>query len=551
MPSRRVRQVRALAALAIMVLTVGALVFAVSRGTGAGRTTEDSDRPMAARLETATPLADPSALRRQVVAALVAAEAKEDGVKLGTYLGNSSRRFYGLGPVPQRLDVIWRFRIGSGKTSGTASSKEPVSWSGSGWTGQVTIVQEGGKRYLIASGYDHGLRRIDADTGEQIWRYEFPDVIKGTNTVFKNPKPTGDDDRYLVVCGSRRGFGTAMGAAGIAPVRCLTFGSGREIWRLPSPRTKAYSQDADSSGLFINGSYYQAIEAGYIYRLDPLSTSAWNDFRRPKELASTLLYEASDAAKHGGNLLPEGSPTLVGDRLFIASGAGHVYGLALPNLEKVWDFKTGSDLDSSAALTKTGKLLVGIEKQYIAGKGGAMMLDPSKPPAESVVWYFPTGDRAFGDWAGGIIGSVSINDEYDPDGTRPALAAFSAIDGNLYLVSQDQMAPGTVKGFDGATDYPTPMLVAKQNIGGAISTPIIVDDHIISAGYGAKVQVFRIRYDDPNGVELKARDGSTVRVGIAEVASFKAGAFESTPVVWRGRIYIGCRDGYLYCLGEK
>jgi outer membrane protein assembly factor BamB len=556
--SRRFRQLRALVLLVLLIAGIAGLAVASLRGApkqpsgSAGAKPKDSGLAMtAAVLPTATPVADPAALRKQITDTILVLESREDGIKIATFLGNSSRNFYGVGPVPQKLDVIWRYRLGSGKTSGTASSKGPVTWSGSGWTGQVTMVQEGGKRYVLASGYDHGLRRIDADTGEQVWRYEFPDVIKGTNTVIVNPKPTSADDKYLVICGSRRGFGVAMGAAGVAPVRCVTFGSGREVWRLPSPRTKAYSQDADSSGLLVNGSYYQAIEAGYIYRLDPNSTSPWSGFQRPKELASALLYEASDSAKHGGNLLPEGSPTLVGDRLFIASGAGHVYGLSVPDLKKVWDFKTGSDLDSSPALTKTGKLVLGVEKQYISGKGGAMMLDPAKPPAQSVMWYFPTGDRKFGDWLGGIIGSISVNDSYDPDGTRPALAAFTAIDGNLYLVSQDQLAPGKVKGFDGVTDYPTPVLVAKKNIGGAISTPIIVDDNIIAAGYGATVQVFKIRYDDPKGVELTARNGAKVRVGIGEVASFKAGAFESTPIVWRGRIYIGSRDGYLYCLGEK
>ena len=93
--------------------------------------------------------------------------------------------------------------------------------------------------------------------------------------------------------------------------------------------------------------------------------------------------------------------------------------------------------------------------------------------------------------------------------------------------------------------------VPVATIGGAISTPIIVDDHLIACGYDAKVHVFRIRYDDPKGVRLKARDGHEVRVGLKEMATFKAGAIESTPVVWRGRIYIGSRDGFLYCLGEK
>jgi outer membrane protein assembly factor BamB len=537
---------RIVAALSLLALVVVAVVFLVGRRQPA---------PSAALAAVSNPKTTPSpldvpALRRRLSAAQDG-DPGADGIKVATFLGGSSRRFYGVGPVPEKLKVIWRFRLGTGKTSGTASSKGPVDWSGSGWTGQNTIVMDKGRLSVIASSYDHKLRRIDAETGEEIWSYEFPDVIKGTNTVIANPSPKGEDDRLLVICGSRRGFGVAMGSASVAPVRCLTFGSGKEVWRLPSPRTKAYSQDADSSGLLIDGSYYQAIEAGYIYRLDPTRTDAWGSFRRPKELAKALLFEPSDSAKHGGNLLPEGSPTLVGDRLFICSGAGHVYGLSLPDLKKVWDFKTGSDLDASPALTKTGKLVIGVEKQYIAGKGGAMMLDPSKPPAQAVDWYFPTGDRKLGDWLGGIIGSCSINDEYDPEGTRPALAAFSAIDGNMYVVSQDQLAPGKVRGFDGKTLYPTPIMVAKEYIGGAISTPIIVDDHVVACGYDAKVHVYRIAYDAPGGVKLKARNGKQVSVALDEVATFKTGAIESTPVVWRGRIYVGSRDGYLYCLGDK
>jgi outer membrane protein assembly factor BamB len=542
------RTLRAIAAIGVILGLAGAVSFLVSRARVA-QPSSTAGR-VAALLPTATtPGLDGAGIRAWLTATVaeIKASPASDGIKIATFLGDSSRRYYGHGPVPEKLDLIWKFRLGSGKTSGTASSKGPVTWSGSGWTGQVTIVRDKGRLSLIASSYDHKLRRIDAETGEEIWSYEFPDVIKGTNTVFLNPSPTSEDDRLLVGCGSRRG----AAGANVASYRCVTFGSGKEVWRLPVPRTKAYSQDADSSGLLIGDSFYQAVESGYIYRLDPTRTQPFGAFRRPVALASALLYEPSDSAKHGGNLLPEGSPTLVGDRLFISSGSGHVYGLSLPDLKKVWDFKTGSDLDSSAPLTKTGKLVVGVEKQYIAGKGGAMMLDPAKPPAQAVVWYFPTGDRKFGDWLGGIIGSCSINDEYDPDGSRPALTAFTAIDGYMYVVSQDQLAPGKVKGFDGKTDYPTPIMVAKKNIGGAISTPIIVDDHIIACGYDAKVHVYRITYDAPDGVKLTARNGKPVSVAVTEVDTFSTGGIESTPVVWDGRIYIGSRDGYLYCLGEK
>ena len=138
------------------------------------------------------------------------------------------------------------------------------------------------------------------------------------------------------------------------------------------------------------------------------------------------------------------------------------------------------------------------------------------------------------------------------NGTRPKLAAFNAIDGNMYLVSRDDLAPGKVKGWDAKTQYPTPVLVYKHYIGGAISTPIIVDDHIVCAGYDAKVHVFRMEYPDTGeGPAVTTRNGKKVHVKVTELDTFSAGGFESTPMVWNGRVYIGSRNGYLYCLGEK
>lgn len=475
-----------------------------------------------------------------------------DGIKIGTYLGNETRRFYGIGPVPEKLKVIWRAKIGSGKTSGTAKSKGPVVWSGTGWTGQPTLVRDQGRLYVIVGGFDHGLRKIDASTGKTVWRYEFPDVIKGSNTVWIDPEASTEQGRIKIVCGSRRGFGLSLSSPGIAPVRCVSFATGKELWRLPVPHSASYSRDADGSAIFRGGVLYQGVESGHMYKLDPTVTKKAGSYRNPKILATSLLYEKGDSSAHGGNLVLEGSPCVIGDNMYVEAGSGHIYGLRLSDLKKVWDFKTGSDLDSTAASTQDGYLLAGIEKQYIKGKGGVIKLDPRKPAAKAGVWYLPTGDRKFGDWLGGVIGSVAINDDYDPDGTRPPLAAVSAIDGYLYVFSQNE-TKGSARIFDGKRSLPTPVIVAKKSIGGAISTPIIVDDHIIAAGYDAKVHVYRIVYDAKGGggVKLKTRDGRTVRVSVVETGSFRAGGFESTPVVWNGRIYVGSRDGYLYCLGAK
>jgi outer membrane protein assembly factor BamB len=480
-----------------------------------------------------------------------------DGVKVGTFLGNYSRRFYGLGPVPRHLDVIWKVRLGSGWTSGKFEKDLPGKWAGSGWTGMPSIVVDGGQTYVIASGYDHRLRKIDARTGRVIWAYAFADIIKSSPSVFANPRPTGPDDRYIVCAGSRRGYPLKLSDPRIASYRAVAFGSGKELWRLPVPQTRCYSRDVDGSGFFLDGREYIGTEPGWFYALDPLHTETWGAFKAPQTEAKRLLLGDARAATHGDNLCLEASPAVLGDRIYITSGAGHVYGLRRSDLSVQWDYFTGSDLDGTSVPTRRGKLLVPVEKQYIKGHGGVLCLDPSKPPKQATEWFFPTGDRNVGEWKGGLIGSVAVNDEYNPGGKLPALAAFNAIDGYAHVVSQDTLTSGTVKGPNLESGLRTPVEVARLWNGGAISTPLLFGDTLIAAGYDQRVHLYHLTFTPAEkgtaGALPSANGGGKYyTLSVEETDQFFAGGgFESTPVLWNGRVYIGCRDGWLYCLGDK
>jgi outer membrane protein assembly factor BamB len=503
---------------------------------------------------TAKPDAKPPKPKLTSEAAVIPDSA--DGIKIGTFLGDAQRRYYGKGPVPEKLDLIWKARIGSGWTNRKEDNK-PVIWAGAGWTGQPTLVRDKGKLSLIINGYDHRLHRYDAATGDTIWEYAFDDVIKSTNTVFVNPRPTGPNDRLIVTAGSRRGLDKTLSDASISSYRAVSFATGKELWRMPVPRTANYSRDVDASGIFDNGVLYEAVEPGYVYKLDPSNVKPWGGDKQPMQLArSRTLWDPPDVAAHSGepggsNLCIEGSPALSGNRVYVATGSGHVYGLAKSDLSVEWDFKVGTDFDSTPVITRDNRMLVGTERQY-AEHGGVFMLDPSKPPKDAVDWWFPTQDKGIAEWNGGVVGSVAVNDTYDADGTRPALAAFNSVDGNLYVVSQTEM-DGTAAGPHDEK-YRTPQMVFRGDIGGGISTPIIVDDYIVTTGYDQCVHVYRIDYAShasSGGAWLKSRDGRRWYTSVHELATFKAGgSFEATPIVWKGRIYVASRDGYLYCLGD-
>ena len=485
-------------------------------------------------------------------------ESKGDGVKVSTFLGDETRRLYGLGPPPAKLSLLWKTFIGGGLTAPVqkVTKKHPNNpWSGSGWTGQPTIVRDKGKLYLLWGAFDRQLHKIDMKTGKIVWEYAYDDIIKSTPTVIEDPHPDSPADKYLVLAGSRRGWPSDFTDPNLAPYRAVSFGTGKEVWRLPVPLTASYSRDVDGSGFFYKGRMYSGVESGWFYKLDPFKTSSWNGYQTPKIIAERLLLgDPGDASAHGGNLVLEASPSLLDDVIYISSGSGHVYGMRRSDLKVVWDYRTGSDLDGTPVPTAAGKLLVAIEKQYISGHGGVMMLDPKKDPSKAPVWFFPTGDRKLGDWEGGVIGSVAVNDTYDPWGRRPRLAAFIAIDGNLYVVSQNQTS-GEGPGPNGDGPYPIPRVIAKFYVGGGISTPIMVDDTIVAAAYDNTIHLYKVKWRPAGkGDEgaLKSPSGDWFTVEVVEKDSYVAGgAFESTPVMWKGRIIIGSRDGSLYCVGDR
>jgi len=489
--------------------------------------------------------------------------AAGDGVKVSTFLGNEARRLYGLGPPPSELKLIWKTTIGSGLTSGVRKKGDkpnkpikPAEWSGTGWTGQPAIVRDKGDLYLVVGGLDHNLHKIEMKSGGVVWEYAYDDIIKSSPTVIEDPHPAKRSERYLVLAGSRRGFPSDYTDPSLAPYRAVSFSTGKEVWRLPVPLTASYSRDVDGSGFFFDKRMYSGVESGWFYKLDPFRTLPWNGYQTPRITARRLLLgDPGDASAHGGNLVLEASPSLIGDTVYISSGSGHVYGMRTSDLKVVWDYRTGSDLDGTPVTTGAGKLLVAVEKQYIEGQGGVLMLDPGQRPAASVKWFFPTGDRTLGDWEGGVIGSVAVNDTYDPRGRRPRLASFIAIDGNLYVVSQNALTGGDVPGPNLDGPYRTPKLIAKFWVGGGIGTPIMVGDTIVAAGYDAKVHLYRIVYSKAaKGAAgaLMSPDGGWSRVRVKETSSFSGGgAFESTPVMWKGRVFIGSRDGSLYCLGNR
>lgn len=448
----------------------------------------------------------------------------------GTFLGNESRNWYG-NYCGDSLNLHWKYFLGSGKTVVTAEAGVEI-WSGAGWTGQPLITKENGVEYIYQGAFDHHLKKLSLDSGKLVWQYAFDDILKGTGTIFYNEHAVDSSNRLMIFQGSRKGWQYSLSDTNIASFRAISCLTGREQWRMPMKRTACYSSDVDASPLFVNGTGYIGLENGYFVSFHPEEATRWTDTSsRPTIYTSDLLYTAKDQAKHGGNLVTEASPARIGNHVYIASGCGHVFGYNLDTKQVDWDFEVGSDIDGTPVVTSDNCLLIAIEKQYIPGHGGVLKLNPARDEAHCVDWYYPTNDRNFASWIGGVIGSVTVNDRYR-GANDPHLAAFTGIDGILTVVDYRRVTNEKVAGPDGVTQYPTPVVHFTKEIGASISTPVFTGGHLIAAGY--------------NGIHIFRHDSAWTYTETA----FQPGMFEASPVAHNGNVFIASRDGYLYCYGS-
>lgn len=448
-----------------------------------------------------------------------------------TFRGNEARNFYGNNP-PDRLDLIWKINLGSGRSKLRDTEK---TWSGCGWTGQALLVREKGHPFLIQGAFDYRLKKIDAQDGKIIWQYAFDDIIKGTGTFWTNVKESEPEYRYLIMQGSRYGYKNALTDKHIPSFRAISYLSGKEVWRMNVKRTWSYSRDTDASPIVLNDTAYIGLENSLFTVFDPdrASLAETDGMLQPRVFSESKLFDNPDWIDRADNAVTEASPALLGQRIYVAAGSGHIYGYNLETGTLDWDFFIGADLDGTPVVTSDSCLLVTVEKQFIPGLGGVFKLDPSKSPETCVVWYFPVEDRKFGEWEGGIISTAAVNDCYANDSEKK-VAAFTTISGYTYLVDHQAIdSEKQVPGPDNHTFYPTPLLLDKKQTGPSIASPIIVDNRlIVPASSGLFL------YEIASDYTLRLLD------------SFYA-PFEASPIVFDRKVVVGSRDGYLYCLGEK
>lgn len=433
---------------------------------------------------------------------------------LTTFRGNASRSWYGRGPIPRREpSILWRYPVSGSLCMTSATPDDPEKlWCGTGWTGQPNvIVGEGGAIEIRIGAYDGSYHFLDGDTGEEVRpELQTGDLAKGS--------ATSDPDGYPLYYGGSRD--------NLLRVIALDRDVPTVLWSLDS-RTSVdnpvWNTDWDGAPLVVGDYLIEGGENSWLhvirlhrgYDADGLVTVDPELVFTAPGFDDELLRDLGDR-----EVSIENSVAYRDGIVYFANSGGLVQGWDISDVldggtqgERVFRFWMGDDVDASIVIDDEGFLYVAAELQRFDARsaqvGQLVKLDPSKPD-DPIVWR-KVVDEAGKEGLGGIWAT-------------PALW-------------QDTLFVGTNAGDLLALDRMTGRERWRIHLGGPVwSSPVPIGDVLLQGDCQGLLHA----YDLSQGVERVPRELWTLRL---------PGCVESTPAVWKGRIYVGTRGGAIYGVG--
>ena len=427
-----------------------------------------------------------------------------------TFRGNPTRTYYGRGDVPKAPKVRWFYPQQGGMCSSSSAKGETKTWCGSGWTGQPAVFERDGRTWVVFGAYDKAVHFMDGETGEDILPpLPTGDIIKGSVTI--------DPDGYpLVYTGSRDNYYRVIAIDRGPPAQ--------ELWKLSATDVSPtmWNNDWDGAGLVLDDFLFEGGENSQFHavKLNRGYDGAGKVTVAPKLAFNTPSWDQQLIRDLAGNRANEfsieDSVSMWGNTVYWANSGGLVMGWDMGPLKtgatptQTFRFWTGDDTDASIVIDEAGFLYVASEyergNQRAAQVGQLMKLDP-RNTTNPVVWsYADRGTNPAGFWA------------------TPALH-----DGVVIAPTNG----GKVVGLDQETGAE---LWSFQLAGPTWQSPVVVDDVLIQGDCNGTLHGYDV--SDPRATP---KEIWTIAIG---------GCIESTPTVWKGRIYFGSRAGRFFSLGD-
>jgi len=424
-----------------------------------------------------------------------------------TFRGSPTRSWYGTGPMPKDPQILWSYPGESGGLCGTSiDGSGAQTWCGTGWTGQPSVWERDDGTWLAFGAYDYGVHFLDPVTGEdRIPPFETGDIIKGSVSI--------DPDGYpILYTGSRDNEYRALSFQGEEPV---------ELWRFNAEAVSPtlWNDDWDGSGLVVDDYLFEGGENSqfHIWKLNRGYDADGTVTVDPELVFNTPGWDQELLSYITDNQVSiENSVAISGNTVYFSNSGGLVQGWDISGLKqgvtptRNFRFWTGDDTDASIVIDDEGFLYVASEYERGNARstevGQIMKLDPTKPD-DPLVW--------------------SVKDQ---GGGKTGVWGTPAIWKDMVYADTNG---GRVLGIDRATGE---IVWEKKLPGPTWQSPVVVDDVLVQG--------------DCEGV-LRGYDVSDTRVDPPELWSVQLeGCIESTPAVWKGRLFVGARGGRFYAIGD-
>lgn len=425
-----------------------------------------------------------------------------------TFRGNPTRNYYGMGPVPAAPKVVWQYP-GNGTTMCSQSEDrgETTNWCGNGWTGQPAVFERDGRTWVVFGAYDRAVHFVDAVTGQDILP-PFPtgDIIKGSVSI--------DPDGFpLVYIGSRDAYFRVLAID--RPVAT-------ELWKLHAKEVSPtmWNDDWDGSGLVKDDYLFEGGENSqlHIVKLNRATGADGLVTVAPQLVFNAPGWDEELIANAGSEVSIENSVAISGNTLWFANSGGLVQGWDIApilagtgNPTRIFRFWTGDDTDASITIDEQGMLYGGSEWERHNNQGRAVgqmwKLNPTVPTAP-VVW----SQHDDGELKAGVFGTPGIYSD---------LVVYSTYSGRL--IGMDR-ATGAIRW---EKRLPSPLM----------ASPSIVDGKLIIGDCAGVLHAYDV--------------GTNTQVDPPEIWQVALGScIEATPAIWKGRIYVGTRGGFVFAIAD-
>jgi hypothetical protein len=488
----------------LVIAAVGVGAYAVTRTDSEGSQSAETTRTTTSKPTETTTTTKPPYTGWVDPASAFQPYYKATTVGLLTFRGNPTRNYYGQGPLPAAPHPVWQYP-GSSMCSLSEDRGETTQWCGTGWTGQPAVFERDGRTWVVFGAYDRAIHFVDAATGEDILP-PFPtgDIIKGSVTV--------DPDGFpLVYSGSRDGYYRVL---------AIDRPEATELWKINAEDVQPtkWNDDWDSSGLILQDYLFEGGENSqmHVIKLNRGTGADGLVSVAPQLVWNTPGWDDELIANAGSEVSIEMSVAISGNTLYFANSGGLVQGWDIAPLlaggapNRIFRFWTGDDTDGSMSVDEAGMLYGGSEWERHNAQGAAVgqmwKLNPAVPDAPLVWSQHDEGEAKAGSFSTpGIVGDLVIYTTY----TGRAVG----VDRNTGAVRFEKRLTAPLMG-----------------------SPVIVDNVWLQG--------------DCDGV-LHAYDVSNTLIDPPEVWQVPLGScIESTPAVWKGRIYVGTRGGFVYAIGD-